>query len=434
MNLTRKMLQISIPGITLKGSGLVVLFALIHTISDAVTNMLSALLPTLQNRFGLTGATLAMLVATLSFSALVTQPLFGALADRMGHRRIAALGVIFNAILFSLIGIVPDVNILFGLILVGGLGSAALHPAIASMARDAGSQKPELAVGLFSAGGTLGIALGPIIIMILLANLGLSFTPWLMIPGILLGIWMYLVTPEDARPGTEPSNNIFDLRLLSGPVGLLALTGILGNVAFVTFMSAMPLWLVHEHNLPSDSTLIGWMLSAFSLSAAAGGIAGGMISNRLGAKRLIVGTLLLGVVPLYSIFVLTPGTFLYFAAIVLAGALINAGMPILIVSAQDLSPKSAATASGMLMGFSAGVAGLVYVLIGGLQESLGLAPAMGIGYLSLIAGATLAMVAIKPHLSPEKLLVEKLSCLCSPCVEQNIAAYPQRISSLQHDL
>ena len=429
MNLTRNSIQTTFPTVALQSSGLVVLFAFIHTISDAVTNMLSALLPTLQTRFELTGTTLAMLVATLSLSALVTQPLFGALADRVGHRRIAALGVIFNSILFSLIGIVPDINSLFGLILIGGLGSAALHPAIASMARKAGGQKPELAVGLFSAGGTVGIAVGPIIIMILLANFGLSFTPWLMIPGILLGILMFVVIPKDVQPTTDSLSKTIDLRLLSGPVGLLALTGMLGNLAFVTFMSTMPLWLVHTHGYSRDATLIGWTLSAFSLAAAAGGIMGGMVSNRLGARRLIVGTLLLALFPLNSIFFLAPGTLVYFAAVVLAGALVNAGMPMLIVSAQDLSPKAAATASGMLMGLSSGMAGLVYVLIGGLQESLGLVPAMAIGYLSLIAGALLAMVAIKSHPVNESNPVEKLSCLCSTCMDQNIAAYPQRMNN-----
>jgi hypothetical protein len=109
-------------------------------------------------------------------------------------------------------------------------------------------------------------------------------------------------------------------------------------------------------------------------------------------------------------------------------------MPMLIVSAQDFSPKAAATASSMLMGFSAGVAGLVYVCIGGLQESLGLTPAMAIGYLSLIVGAILAAVAIKPRSVQKEAPVEKLSCLCSPCLDQNIAAYPQRIDNLESSL
>lgn len=60
-------------------------------------------------------------------------------------------------------------------------------------------------------------------------------------------------------------------------------------------------------------------------------------------------------------------------------------MPLLIVSIQNLSPKNAATAPGMMMGFYAGVAGLVYVGIGRLQEAMGLIPAMSFGYLALIA-------------------------------------------------
>lgn len=426
MNLTRKLIRISAPGVTLGSSGLVILFAFVHTVSDAVTNMLSALLPTIQSRFELSETMLALLVATLSFSALVTQPLFGALADRLGNRRIAALGVIGNALLFSLIGIVPNASVLFGLILVGGLASAALHPAIASLVRQVGGKKPEVAVGLFSAGGTLGIAIGPIIIMVLLANLGLSFTPWLMIPGIFFGALMFMLPSEDTQPTTDATSKLFDFGLLAGPVGLLTLTGILSNVAFVTFTSAMPLWLVREHNLPSDSTLIGWTLSAFSLAAAFGGIAGGLVSNKLGAKRLIVGSQLLAPFPLYSIFFLPPGSPAYFGMVLLAGALVNAGMPMLIVSAQDHSPKAAATAAGMLMGFSAGVAGLVYVGIGRLQESLGLTPAIMLGYLALLVGAIFATVAIKPDKQNDDLPVDATSCLCSPCLDQNIAVYPKR--------
>ncbi|HRJ58699.1 MAG TPA: MFS transporter [Anaerolineales bacterium] len=211
-------------------------------------------------------------------------------------------------------------------------------------------------------------------------------------------------------------------------MGLLTLTGILSNVAFVTFTSAMPLWLVHSHEVSYDSTLIGWTLSAFSLAAALGGVAGGIISSRLGTKRLIVISSLLALLPLNAIFFLIPGSVSYFVMVILAGALINAGMPLLIVSAQDLSPKNAATASGMLMGFSAGVAGLIYVGIGQLQMTMGLVPAMSIGYLALIAAGVSAVIAFKSRQSATLNLTpsEILNCVCSPCIDQNIEAYPYR--------
>ena len=115
--------------------------------------------------------------------------------------------------------------------------------------------------------------------------------------------------------------------------------------------------------------------------------------------------------------------------VILAGALVNAGMPMLIVSAQDLAPKAAVAAAGMLMGFSAGVAGLVYVGIGRLQEALGLTPAIMIGYLALLLGAIVATVAIKPHRENDEQPVDATSCLCSPCMDQNIAVYPKRMKA-----
>jgi len=53
--------HLSIPRITLQSSGVVLLFAFVHLISAAVSNMLLALLPTVQVRFALSETVLAML-------------------------------------------------------------------------------------------------------------------------------------------------------------------------------------------------------------------------------------------------------------------------------------------------------------------------------------------------------------------------------------
>ena len=75
MGLTPKLSQISFPaGVAIQNSSLVIVFAFIHTAGDAGTNILSALPPTIQSRFGLSETVLALLIATLSLSSLVTQP------------------------------------------------------------------------------------------------------------------------------------------------------------------------------------------------------------------------------------------------------------------------------------------------------------------------------------------------------------------------
>src|SRR5690625_6771907 len=86
-------------------------------------------------------------------------PMFGAIADRVRRRTVGALGVMTSSAVLSLMGIAPNPWLLLLLLLLGGLGSAAFHPAGTGMARDAARGKGGLAVGLFSAGGTLGLAL-----------------------------------------------------------------------------------------------------------------------------------------------------------------------------------------------------------------------------------------------------------------------------------
>ena len=383
--------------IALNGAGLSTFLIVVHATNDAFTGMLSALLPTLQARFLLSETVLALLVATLSFSSSVTQPLFGALADRLGRRLVGAIGVMLSSALLSLMAVVPSVYILFGVLLVGGLGSAAFHPAGTSMARSAGNSNKGLAVSLFSAGGTLGLAVGPIVILYVIANFGVGFTPWLMVPGVVLGLLMYLVVPPQNRAPQHNQPKLFDLQLFRGPVGILCISGVLRSISFVTFVNAMPLWLVATHDVTRDAQLIGWTLAVFSFASGLGGVTAGALSKRLSRRTLISGTMLFGMVPLFAIFWLPPTTAVFFVAVALAGALLNAGLPIMIVTAQDLVPDRVGTASGMLMGFTWGTAGILYIGIGRLQEVIGLTPAMGLSFLTLIPAAVLAEVVLRRY-------------------------------------
>jgi len=405
--------------LVLTGGGLAAFLAANHLATDTVSGTFAALLPTIQARFGLTETGLAGIVATLALGTSVSQPVFGALADRLGRRAVAALGVILSASLLSLLAVAPTVAILFGLLLLGGLGSAAFHPAAAGIARAAAERNVALAVGLFSAGGTLGAALGPVLVLVAIATLGLGATPWLMLPGVMLGLLTFGLVPRQVRCAPGGCPRLVDLRLFAGPVGLLALVGILIDVAHVSFTSALPLWLVTARGVARNAALIGWTLAAFSFASAVSGIALGLLSTRFDRRLLAAGSLLLAPLPLFAIFRLEPGTLPYFLAVLLAGGLVNGSLPLLIVSAQDLAPGAVATASGMLMGFTMGVAGLLYIGIGHLQEIIGLAPALGLSYLVLIPAAALAFAVltqhpgISEHRRPTVAAATAIACRCA---------------------
>lgn len=379
------------------GSSLTVLLLLAHATNDAFGSMLSALLPTLQLRFGATETMLALLVATYSFSSSVLQPVFGAIADRVGRRTVGALGVMTSSAVLSLIAIAPNPWLLLLLLLVGGLGSAAFHPAGTGMARDAARSRGGLAVGLFSAGGTAGLALGPVVIGTLLMNGWLNWSPVLMIPGVVLGLLMLLLIPKEEPRSDRRRVKMFDMELFRGPVGQLTIAGTLRSISWVAFNNSWPLFLVSHRGLSNDSGVLFWSLAVLSFSGGLGGIIAGLLEGCFSRQALVTGTMLLALVPLFALFVLPVGSVPYYLAIALAGALINGGLPLMVVTGQELAPHAVGTASGMLMGLTWGSAGVLYLGIGALQQTFGIMPAMVLSFLTLVPGALLARRVLIRH-------------------------------------
>jgi MFS transporter, FSR family, fosmidomycin resistance protein len=212
---------------------------------------------------------------------------------------------------------------------------------------------------------------------------------------VLGGLALIAFVPRSRGSAAPTRPPLLDLSLLRGPVGLLSLSGILRAVSFVTFMNAMPLYLVARHGLAPDSPVLFSTLTLFSVSAALGGIVAGALERRAPRSLLIVSSMLASLVPFGLLFVLAPGTPGYFLAVVAAGALVNAGLPLMVVAAQDLAPHAMGAASGLLMGFTWGTAGLLYVGVGALQESLGLLPAMALAYALLVPAGALARLVIR---------------------------------------
>jgi FSR family fosmidomycin resistance protein-like MFS transporter len=398
------------------GNGLVMVLALAHVANDAIASMLATLLPHLQDRFHLSEATLALLVATFSFSSSVMQPLFGALSDRFGRRPLAVFGLSLGAGLLSLTAIVPSIWTLFALLLIGGLGSAAFHPAGTSLARSASTRK-EVAVGMFSAGGMLGLAMGPVIVLAIAGSMGIQYTPWLMAPAIILGVIVHFIAPKHSPAQTGPKQKLIDWRLLAGPIGKLSLSGVLMELAFVTFVSAFPLWLANERGIPRDGSLLGWTLTVFYVSAALGGSISGLLGRRFSRRLLIAGSMIAAPLPMFALFATDAGSAIYFLLVAIAGALINMSLPLMIVRAQELAPHAEATASGMLMGLTVGAAGVLYAVIGWLQQTIGFEAAMSIGYLMAIPGGIVAAITLKQkrqNLNPsaESIITGPDVCAC----------------------
>ena len=384
------------PRVALVGVPLAALITGAHLANDAFTNVLPVYLPTLQQRFGLGEVALASLVAVISLSANVLQAFMGALTDRWGRRRAAAIGLLLSSVLMSFIAVAPTVWALVAMLAVGGLGSAVFHPGAVAMMRDVGERK-SLAIGVFTAGGALGSAIMPVVVLAILRTYGPQYVPWLALIGVALAAALFAWSPPSRRLTGAERPKLFDIELFAGPVGMLSLAGILRATAFVSFSSAMPLYLVHVRGVAPDAAVIGATLATYGVASATAGMLSGLLERRVGRVRLIVGSMLSAAPVLALVLALAPGSLAYFAAIAAGAMLTNASVPLLVVSAQDLAPQAVGTASGMLMGFTWGVAGVAYIGFGAVQAWLGLVPALIASFAFLWPAAALAGAVLVRH-------------------------------------
>jgi MFS transporter, FSR family, fosmidomycin resistance protein len=379
------------PRVALIGAPLAFLITGAHLANDAFSNVLPVYLPTLQQRFGFGEVALASLVALIALSANVMQAFMGALTDRWGRRRAAAFGLLLSSVLMSFVVVAPTVWALVAMLAVGGLGSAIFHPGAVAMMRDVGGrQRLTLAVGLFAAGGALGSAIMPVVALAILRVYGAAYVPWLALVGVTLSVALFMWAPVSTPLRGTARPKLFDATLFAGPVGLLSLAGTMRATAFVSFTSAMPLYLVNVRGFAPDAAVIGATLATYGVASAAGGMLSGLIERQVGRVRLVVVSMLLAAPALTLVLALTPETPAYYAVIALAALLTNASVPVLVVSAQDLAPHAVGTASGMLMGLTWGTAGVAYIGFGAIQELVGLVPALIASFAFLLPAAALA--------------------------------------------
>lgn len=362
--------------------------SLLHTANDMFGAFLTPLLPRLQANFGVSYAAVSLLVAIYSLTSSLFQPLAGLIADRYDRRLLAALGPLLVALGSGLMGFYPNPIIMAVVLGAAGLGSALFHAAGAALVGQyAPAARKGFWLSFFGSSGQLGLSLGPIVSLGIAARSGLTGLAWV-IPAVVVPSLLLALAPA-AKVAQRPSR-LGDLaRVFRGEVAKLWGISTLKAVAFISFATTIPFWFTQRG---MGDAQIALALTTYNFSAAAGAFLGGTISDRLGRKAVIAGTMLIGI-PLYGgLLAVPPEAFgVYLALLALSGAMMNASIPVAVVMAQEHAPQQIATVSGLLMGFTWGFAGLLYGVIGPLIERFGVVPTLAALGLLLLPALQLAL-------------------------------------------
>jgi len=364
------------------------LLSWLHATNDLFGAFLTPLLPKLQTVFGVSYGAVSLLVALQAFTGSLLQPLAGLVADRYDRRFLAAIGPLMMALGSGLLGFFPNIWVAGAALALSGLGSALFHSAGAALVGQwADPARRGFWMSFFGTGGYIGISLGPVVSLSIVNQAGLQALAWL-IPLALVPAFLLLRQAPPTRLRTKPSTFSDLQRVFRGHVARLWAASTLRSIVFVSFSTTIPFWF-HQRGI-SDAQ-VALTLSAYSISATVGAFLGGTLSDRLGRRNVLIGTMLLAI-PLYATLLLVPPENWFYVVLLSAtGALMNAGVPVAVTMAQEHEPGQMATVSGLLMGFTWGFAGLLYGVIGPIVERFGVLESLSVLGLLLLPALTLSL-------------------------------------------
>ena len=369
-----------------------------HLANDAYVAFLHPLLPRLMDKLGLSVALAAVLTMTLSLASSLPQPVMGYFADRVDRRWLVALGPIVSGVFLSLIGLAPTFGTLVLLLALGGLGSAFFHPPAVSLAGRVSEGKGSgMRVSIFSFGGHLGFAIGPLVAVAIVGFSTLEGLWVAMFPGILIGLatLALLPRPERDRVRVLPPSPGEVLRALAGPLGLVF--GVSALAAFVqrAFLTMYPIVVAQAGG---SETLGAVSLSAYLGFQAGGTIVAGLLTDRIDRTRLLAGICVLAAPAHFLAVYLPPGSAMAFAALACAGFLNMAVLPPTVVIAQEILPTGASIGSGIVMGLAWGAGTLGVGPVGVLADFVGpQAAALAAMPVFVVAAALALHPMLRPH-------------------------------------
>jgi MFS transporter, FSR family, fosmidomycin resistance protein len=147
-----------------------------HLATDACQGAVPALLPFLIAARGISVGQASLLVLAATLASSVLQPVFGVVSDRWSLPWLMPLGPLVAALGIAAVGFTTSFAQTFGVIVISGVGVAAYHPEASRYANYVSAGRKASGMSYFSVGGNAGFALGPALVVALVAPLGLKGT------------------------------------------------------------------------------------------------------------------------------------------------------------------------------------------------------------------------------------------------------------------
>ena len=360
---------------------------LAHFTVDMYVGLLPVLYPLLMQRFALDLKTVGLVSLAYVGVAAISQPFFGWLADRHGTRFIG-VALLWTAAMFAGVGFAPSFPVLLLMAALAGLGSGAYHPLGALSANAAiPPRQRNTAMSVYVTGGTMGVALGPLIGAFLFTMFGVRGTALMFLPGLSIAIWL-LYELRSQNMGDRAARREVPVRWAQVPLlPLLAVIGVMMSRSWtlLSIEAFIPTWYSSMGYGPS---FYGPLATTIVLATAVGAIGSGTLADRFGRRNITVLTLVLSI-PAILVFAQFTGPVAFVTAAVV-GLLAASSGPLMLVMAQQLMAGRAGMASGLILGLGFVTGAIGVPVMGALADAFGMQAAMRLQVVVVVASIGIA--------------------------------------------
>jgi FSR family fosmidomycin resistance protein-like MFS transporter len=307
----------------------------------------------------------------------IVQPLFGAYTDRFGKWWFLPSAVALTTVSICIAAGTTSLPLLAACIVVGGLGSAIMHPEAGKYSAMLSGDRRAGGISIFQIGGQVGYSLGPAAIALAYARFGSAGSALLFVPGAVAVAALFLLmrrvdrSAVDAHAGARAAAPARPGAVDRSSIALLVGSTSLRYFVAAAFMTYLPNLLVSRGASIPEA---GQVVTAFLLVSAIGLFAGGSLSDRFGAVRVSIAALV-AAVPFFLGFFWLGGP-LSLVALLLASALLAVQNAPGVALVQSMLPENLGTALGLMNGVAFGAGSALVAGLGIAVARAGAAPAL----------------------------------------------------------
>ncbi|MHA7850841.1 MFS transporter [Roseovarius sp.] len=284
--------------------------------------------------FGWLRAEFSLAIAIQNLAWGIGQPIFGALAERIGDRKAIVLGAVTYAagLVLSSFAVTPEAHQLYEILVGFGIAGTGFGVILAVVGRASSEENRSMSLGIATAAGSAGQVFGPPVAEALLSVMDWQMV-FLVFAGAVLATLAFLPMMRSPAPASraelEESMSTVLGRAFRDPSFTLIFVGFFScgyQLAFVTahfpaFVTEMcgPIMaggVLHSIGVTTTSALGAMAIAVIGLANIAGTLSAGWLGKRYSRKYLLAGIYAARTV-VAAVFILvpmTPTSVLIFAA------------------------------------------------------------------------------------------------------------------------